>query len=633
MKALSVLISATALPAAVLAQGFPGDPGAGPFDSVTAFVLAPTAGQFFVAVLSGIILAYCFQWLLTNLSLAAGISALQGLTDPGKREAARRKAEEKAEREESKTREPGLHRQTRREAWDAKAIKFESGAGLWAMITSAVALFLACWLALELIGFPGKAQGAILGLVIWAVFMGTMLLLESAAATSLLGYVTGMAREGVSAMLKPLKGASDYLARNRELSAERENAVRTAGEISATVRRELFGEEEEEPGITDRIRSFVDANIKPKALDAKKAAQDMRSVLADPELLDLAKRGELKNLDRERFAEIVASRTDLDKRQAERLVDSLHTTWGEFILENSPALADTVTDAQAAKADVAGTAGPSQGAGDRYSHFEQFLSSSPRSDLQPEKLELEVKTLVRDPGTGRESVRESLGEFDRERLVRLLMRRQDLSQEEAGRVADQIDLARSRAFSAREQAEHRAEEVRDRALSKVRDQVYSMAGPDLDYEGFAGDFRKLFEDPRAGYESLKNRLKGIDRETILSILTKGRGMDRGTAEALVEKGEALKAKAEGKVDAARDETRSGMERVADRAVEAKEAVLERARQVEEETKRRLEEAKRISLEQAESTRKVTATAAWWLLGIAVVSGAAAALGGILGAGA
>jgi hypothetical protein len=355
-------------------------------------------------------------------------------------------------------------------------------------------------------------------------------------------------------------------------------------------------------------------------------------VLTDPELLELAKRGELKDMDKERFAEIVAARTDLDKQQADRLADALHTTWGEFILENSPALADTVTDAQAAKADVVGASGSPKGVSDRYSRFEQFLSSSPRGDLQPEKLDLEVKTLVRDPRTGRQSVRESFGEFDRERLVRLLMRRQDLSEEEANRVADQIDLSRSRALSAREQAEHRAEEVRDRALSKVRDQVYSMAGPDLDYEGFEGDFRKLFDDPRAGYESLKNRLKGIDRETIISILTKGRGMDRGTAETLVEKGEALKAKAQTSVESARGKARSGMDMVADRAVEAKEAVLEKARQVEEETKRRIEEAKRISLEQAEATRKVTATAAWWLLGVAVVSGAAAALGGVLGAG-
>ena len=76
----------------------------------------------------------------------------------------------------------------------------------------------------------------------------------------------------------------------------------------------------------------------------------------------------------------------------------------------------------------------------------------------------------------------------------------------------------------------------------------------------------------------------------------------------------------------KDQAKAGLEKGADRILEAKETVLERARQVEEETRRRLEAAKAASLEQAEAARKVTATATWWLLAIAVVSGVAAALG-------
>ena len=31
--------------------------------------------------------------------------------------------------------------------------------------------------------------------------------------------------------------------------------------------------------------------------------------------------------------------------------------------------------------------------------------------------------------------------------------------------------------------------MRDRALAKIRDYVYSLNRPELDYEGFEGDFR------------------------------------------------------------------------------------------------------------------------------------------------
>ena len=47
-------------------------------DGVAFFGTGVSAGQFIVAILSGLLLAYCFQWLLTNLSVAIGASALQG---------------------------------------------------------------------------------------------------------------------------------------------------------------------------------------------------------------------------------------------------------------------------------------------------------------------------------------------------------------------------------------------------------------------------------------------------------------------------------------------------------------------------------------------------------------------------
>ena len=185
-------------------------------------------------------------------------------------------------------------------------------------------------------------------------------------------------------------------------------------------------------------------------------------------------------------------------------------------------------------------------------------------------------------------------------------------------------MARSRALSAKEEAEHRAQETRDRAMARIRDQVYSVDRPELDFEGFQGDFRKLFEDPKAGFAALKSRLQGIDRETVISILSSREGVTREDAEKLVSKGESIRAKAEQTADKAK----SGMDEMADRILQAKESALERARQAEDEIRRRLEEAKRQSLEQVEATRKVTAAAAWWLLAIAVVSGAAATLGAL-----
>jgi hypothetical protein len=345
----------------------------------------------------------------------------------------------------------------------------------------------------------------------------------------------------------------------------------------------------------------------------------------------MAKRGELQNLDRSHFAEIVSGRTDLDKQQVERMVDTLQSTWSKFLGEYQPAKGTEAQVTAGGRELAPAEMGPSsEGVAAKYKRFKDFLHSTGRAELSPERLEQEVKTLVLDPKGGISQLKEHAKELDRESLVQALSQRKDMTAQEAANIADQIDLARSKALSTMEQAEHRSQEIKDRVLSKIRDRIYAVNRPELDYEGFAGDFKKLLDDPKAGYAALKTRLQGIDRETLISLLSTGEGMkmDRGAAEKLVEKGEAVK----GAVQKASDQAKSGMEKIADQFMEAKETVLERARKVEEETERRLEQAKLMAMEQAEAARKVTAAAAWWLLAIAVISGAAAALGGLTAAG-
>jgi hypothetical protein len=610
-----------------------------PFDNADVAILDPgfSGGQLLLAIAAGVVLAFCFQWLLTNLTAALGISALQGITDQGRR--ARRRAKEsekerkKAQGEASDPERAGRAYAERisgeeEEGWDHTAVKLESGLGLWALITSCLALFFATWLAVELIRMQNNLQGAILGLVIWGVFMGTMMRLEAAMASSLLGFVAGKAREGVGALLSPARAAVGAIADSRQRAARREETVQTAEEVAAAVRRELFPEKEwapESPAIGEKIRDFVRANVKPKAMDAARLGQEVKALLTDPEIIEMAKRGELMDLDRDRFAGMVAGRTDLDKDQVEKMVDALHGAWSRFLGEHAHGRPGERPVAEPAGAVAA--AGKSPGVAAKYRQFKEFLRSTGREELRPERLEEEVKTLVLDPQAGITQLKEHFRELDRESLVQALGARKDMTPDEARRIAEQIDLARSKVLSAREQAEHRAGEMRDRILAKIRDHVYAAHRPELDYEGFESDFRLLFDDPKAGYAALKERLQGIDRESVIALLSTQEGIGREKAEKMVEKGEQATAKAGEMAEAAK----AGIAKAADKIVAAKEAVLERARMIEDETRRRLEAAKRASLEQAEAARKVSATAAWWMLAIGCASAAAALLGGLAAA--
>jgi hypothetical protein len=593
-----------------------------------------SGGQLLLAIAAGVVLAFCFQWLLTNLTAAVGISALQGVTDRGRRGSRRAHAKEKdkARDKHQDTDAAGIAEASKGKAevegWQGTAVKLEAGLGLWALITSCLALFFASWLAVELIRMPNNLQGAILGLVIWGVFLGTMMRLETAMASSLLGFVSGMAREGVGALLAPARAAAGAIAGSRQRAARREETVQTAEEVAAAVRRELFPGGDgapEGPAMGAKIRDFVFSHVKPKAMDAARIGREITALLSDPEIIGMAKRGELMDIDRGHFAQIVAGRTDLDKEQVERMVETLHGAWSRFLGEHAQGRPGERPVAEPPGSIAAAEASP--GVAAKYRQFREFLRSTGREELSPDRLEQEVKTLVLDPQAGITQLKEHFRELDRESLVQALGARKDISPEEANRIADQIELARSKVLSAREQAEHRAGEMRDRILAKLRDHIYAAHRPELDFEGFEADFRLLFDDPKAGYAALQERLQGIDRESIIALLSTQDGVSRADAEKMVEKGDAVKAKAGEMTDAAK----AGLAKAADRIVEAKEAVLERARMIEAETKRRLEEAKRASLEQAEAARKVAASAAWWMLAIGCASALAAVLGGLAAA--
>lgn len=103
--------------------------------------------KFFVTLISGVILAFAFQLVLTNLSVAAGISYLGHQSDS----------------DSDHHGESGSLGGTIR--------KIGTAVGVWTLITVSVALFIACFLAvkLSLLTVSG-GLGAILGLVIWGAY-------------------------------------------------------------------------------------------------------------------------------------------------------------------------------------------------------------------------------------------------------------------------------------------------------------------------------------------------------------------------------------------------------------------------------------------------------------------------------
>ena len=99
-----------------------------------------SAPQFLVALIAGVLMAFAFQLLLTNFSVAFGISAIGGSSNS-------------SNSDES-------------ESLGSTIRKIETAVGLWTLITVSIALFIACFLAVKLSLVSSAVLGAITAIVI-----------------------------------------------------------------------------------------------------------------------------------------------------------------------------------------------------------------------------------------------------------------------------------------------------------------------------------------------------------------------------------------------------------------------------------------------------------------------------------
>jgi hypothetical protein len=569
------------------------------------------AGRFFFAVFCGILLAYAFQWILTSLSMATGITALKPAT---RKRRDRRSTDRQRERDEKEEDTP---RETIQ--------KVETGAGIWGLVTTCISLFFACWIAVETVRTGSRWETVALGLTIWAGFFLSMMLIDALALGSALGAIYNVIKSAGKTALAPVQSLA---------SGVGNMAAQSADQIAAQVRKEME-EGGGTSGIKDKFQSYLQG-MPSRSID-RKSVESGSAPLFDGEIKEMARQGLLKPVDRSKFEEMVSARGDLSREEARELAETLHSRWNRVVSESRPETSWSAVGAGGDRMgdpfhDMAGASTaqsshspqgapmgetaytPSTGAatggagGTRVSSavasrtqgFRDFLRNSDKRELNPVRLEQEMQAIVVSEEGG-PSPERGIRELNREDLVSVLRQRRDITLQEADSIADLIDAARARMLSRTEMQEHRVQETMNEAMAKIRDFVYSLKRPDPDYEGVKNDLSKLFSDPKAGVDSLKGRLASLDRESMIDMLTQRGNLSREEAEKLAAKAE-----------------------------EARTQVLENSEKIEKETRRRLEEAKRMAAETAETTRAAAATAAWWLCAIAVVSAAASALGGLTG---
>lgn len=332
--------------------------------------------------------------------------------------------------------------------------------------------------------------------------------------------------------------------------------------------------------IADYLRNTGKEELNPEGIQ-----RDLNRLLQNPKEGAIALRRRLSQVDRDTLVKLLSQRQDLSEEQVNQVIDSVQDTIRNII--RSPRRLATRTQ---------------QRVETFQTYLEEYLRRSGKDELNPEGIKRDLYLLLHDPRVGMESLSDRLAQFDRSTIITLLKLREDLSDEEAARIADTIISVRDSFVEQVRAIQRRIQDAIDSIFERIRNYLNSLERPELNYDGIKRDVRTLFDDPQAGFEALRDRLSSFNRDTLVAVMSSREDISEEDAN-----------------------------RIIDQVERARQTVLQRAERLQQEAQRRLEEVKHQAQKQAEETRKAAASAAWWLFATALVSAIFSAIAGAVAA--
>ncbi len=324
-----------------------------------------------------------------------------------------------------------------------------------------------------------------------------------------------------------------------------------------------------------------DTNL--EELDPAGIQQDITKLLHDPKEGASALGERLSHVDRETLVKLLTQRGDLSEEQVNQNIDRIEEAI-QNIVQAPRRLADRTTK-QAIEFET---------------QIENYLRSTDKEELNPDAIKRDLQLLLQSPRLGAMNLGDRVKRFNRETLVALLAQRKDISPEEAEQTVDRIVSVRDSIQEQFNKVQQTVQSSVDSVFGGVRDYLNSLERPELNYESIEGNFKTLFDDPKAGFEALRDRLSQFDRETLVAVLSSREDISEEQAN-----------------------------RIVDRIEQTRDRVLGQAERIQQETKKRLRKIKEEAKQQAIDARKAVSDAAWWLFSASLTSLLASAIAGYL----
>jgi hypothetical protein len=252
---------------------------------------------------------------------------------------------------------------------------------------------------------------------------------------------------------------------------------------------------------TTAIANYLrDTNL--QELDPEGIQRDLTVLLDDPKSGASALQDRLSQVDRETLVKLLTQRGDLIEEQVNQTIDRFQSAIRNMV--KAPRRLAHRAQKQAVAFEE---------------NLENYLRNTQKEELNPDGIKRDLQLLLQDPRAGLGSLGDRVSNFDRDTFVALLSQRDDISDEEANRIADQIESAYRSLVEQVQNVQRTVQSAIDSVFAKIRDYLNALERPELNYESIQDDFRKVFDDPQAGFDALKSRLGQFDRGTLVAVLS------------------------------------------------------------------------------------------------------------------
>jgi hypothetical protein len=534
-------------------------------------------GSFVLAIIAGILLAFAFQFILVNLAVASGITAMGDLRKKD------HDSTEKSSRDDSSNTPAG--------------VKISSAIGLFILLTMTISLFFASWIAVKLSLVPNNTIGMILGLVIWAGYLLIGLYIDSKVIASFAGSFFSTVRTVLSSGASAV-GDVFKTSRKKEM---KESARETVKAIHDEIRQEY-----DLTAVHETLDEYI-RKLEPQKIDMDNLHNHLAELINEIEIKEQYTPDDPEATKR-LFLEVAGKQPNLSAKDKEKLKNTFDQIKEALKSEGSRsdkamALADKLTPG-------------SEEEGRRYrDKVEQYLRETGREEIHPDQLKDDINRILNNPKAAPEILKARVSRLDRSTVKALITMNNGISEDKAekylSKVEELLNQIKSKASqvnqeagvqreSVQGQSRHKMNEQRSQIEQKIQQWFDRMNRPELAYDRLKYDVRRVLDDPKTTPAVLKNRLRHMDRDSLIALVSNNQKISREQAENL-----------------------------ADKIEEAKQEVIHKTEQIERKINTKVEELKQEGLRQAEGARKTAAAAAWWILMATVVSGAASAVGGIL----